>query len=171
MAALLGYIVSYSDQVEKYLASKAEQRSARRSFIRLPQRLVPPAPLHPHRRQRSINQLEVEELEQLVEFEELFMSSIVRLDRDRCVMKLLCHLDNKAADKRTLEENVLLLLFSNNPDTLTSYNAAFEAAKEDGHNLQQATCDQVFPRCPIREDLLDGVLQNSLGCGYNFSKQ
>lgn len=99
---------------------------------------------------------------------ENMLTSVIRLDRDKCVMKLLCQLDNKAANDRSLEEIVLLQVFSNNPETLASYNSALLAAEEHGQNLEQATCDQVFSRCAMSQDELNNLLQYSKGCGNNL---
>lgn len=115
---------------------------------------------HIHRQKRS-----ADDAAEVQEVERLLVSAAARLDRDRCVLKMLCHLHNKATDTRTPEEKVLLQLLFSSQETLSSYNAALVTARKAGLNLKEATCDQVFPRCPLGVEELSSQLWQTLPCG------
>ncbi|XP_071540923.1 uncharacterized protein [Panulirus ornatus] len=106
--------------------------------------------------------------EEVVELEKLLVSAASRLDTDGCVLKLLCHLNNKQAHARTLEENVLLQLFSNNPDTLSFYHATFDNTAADVSKTQEqvatAACDKVFSSCTLGQEELSSLLQHTWPC-------
>nr|XP_045622343.1 uncharacterized protein LOC123772952 [Procambarus clarkii] len=76
------------------------------------------------RRQTRSNK---QELQQVDEVQRLLMSAATQLDTDGCVLKLLCHLDTKEQEERTLQEDVLLNLFYNSPEMLSSYNTELRA--------------------------------------------
>ncbi|XP_042226697.1 uncharacterized protein LOC121869424 [Homarus americanus] len=113
-------------------------------------------PVH-HRRKRAIDQ----GIGEIEEAEKLLLSAATHLDTDGCVLKLLCHLNNKQVDARTLEETVLLQMFSDNLETMSSYNTTIQEDSE----VDQGVCDKMFPNCPLREEELGSLLRQTWGCG------
>ncbi|KAK7028806.1 hypothetical protein SK128_010381 [Halocaridina rubra] len=101
--------------------------------------------------------------------EDMLLSTIGKLDPNGCILKLLCSLQFKEEANLSLQESVLLDMFDNNTETLTSYNTAFIYASELGYiNQDPLTCDTYFPRCPLRGDHLSGLLQQAWGCGFDL---
>ncbi|XP_071540926.1 uncharacterized protein [Panulirus ornatus] len=130
----------------------------------------PPEPTYDPPAQRYHKRSTTQETwgEEVVELEKLLVSAASRLDTDGCVLKLLCHLNNKQAHARTLEENVLLQLFSNNPDTLSFYHATFDNTAADVSKTQEqvatAACDKVFSSCTLGQEELSSLLQHTWPC-------
>ncbi|XP_042227165.1 uncharacterized protein LOC121869683 [Homarus americanus] len=110
-----------------------------------------------YRRQKRAILQAMEEVEQ---GEKLLLSAATHLDTDGCVLKLLCHLNNKQVDARTLEETVLLQMFSDNLETMSSYNTAFKNATE----AEQGVCDHVLTQCPLGEEELGNVMRQTWSC-------
>ncbi|KAG7166302.1 hypothetical protein Hamer_G011131 [Homarus americanus] len=108
------------------------------------------------RQQRAITQ----GIGEMEEAEKLLLSAATHLDTDGCVLKLLCHLNNKQVDARTLEETVLLQMFSDNLETMFSYNTAFKNATE----AEQGVCDHVLTQCPLGEEELGNVMRQTWSC-------
>ncbi|KAG7166301.1 hypothetical protein Hamer_G011130 [Homarus americanus] len=113
------------------------------------------------RQQRAITQ----GIGEMEEAEKLLLSAATHLDTDGCVLKLLCHLNNKQVDARTLEETVLLQMFSDNLETMSSYNTAFQETRDVDQTQDQVTCDKMFPNCPLTEEELGSLLRQTWGCG------
>ncbi|KAG7166303.1 uncharacterized protein LOC121869423 [Homarus americanus] len=109
------------------------------------------------RQKRAITQGE----EEVEEAEKLLLSAATHLDTDGCVLKLLCHLNNKQVDALTLEETVLLQMFSDSPETMSSYNTTIQEDSE----VDQGVCDKMFPNCPLTEEELGSLLRQTWGCG------
>ncbi|KAG7166300.1 uncharacterized protein LOC121869422 [Homarus americanus] len=123
----------------------------------LPGRSSPSA--YPNTRRNHKRAIEEEmitrEMEEMVmkevkEVEKLLLSAATHLDTDGCVLKLLCHLNNKQVDGLSQEEAVLLKLFHNTSTHKTQ---------------DQATCDQMFPQCVLKEVELSSLQQETWGCG------
>nr|XP_053657104.1 uncharacterized protein LOC128706105 [Cherax quadricarinatus] len=116
---------------------------------------------HPYRRRHDRALLTG--LQEVEEAQKMLVSAVIDMDTEGCVLKLLCHLHNNQTDTLSAEENVLLQLFSNNAETLDSYNTTIflEDAGVPGH----PTCNKAFPRCPWGEEELRNVLQQTWGCG------
>ncbi|XP_042227180.1 uncharacterized protein LOC121869692 [Homarus americanus] len=103
------------------------------------------------------------------EGENLLLSTVGQLDPNGCVLKLLCVLEAKEEAYRTLEEAILVDMFANSTETLTSYNAAFVYATDVGGKTQDAAaCHHHFPKCPLTDDQLSGLLQQAWGCGLDL---
>ncbi|KAK7028800.1 hypothetical protein SK128_010375 [Halocaridina rubra] len=106
---------------------------------------------------------------ELQETENVLLSSVQYLDPSGCVLKLLCQLEAENRNNRTFEENILLELFSNNPETMSVFNAAFVgAAIIGGRTRDAAVCDITFPRCPLDDAQLRSLLQKAWGCGFDL---
>ncbi|XP_069949402.1 uncharacterized protein [Cherax quadricarinatus] len=116
---------------------------------------------------------EVEEvqtgLEEVEEAQKLLMSAATHLDTDGCILKFMCYLENKQQSTRSLEENVLLQLFSNSPETMSFYNTALLEATQSRQIQDPARCDKVFPRCLLLEKELSSLIVQTLGCGSLLS--
>ncbi|XP_042890110.1 uncharacterized protein LOC122265027 [Penaeus japonicus] len=106
------------------------------------------------------------------EDENLLLSTVGQLDPNGCILKLLCLLQTKDQSTLTLEEDLLLGMFANGTETLTSssfYSAAFVYATEIGTRTRDpSVCKKFFPRCPLQDDQLAGLLQWAWGCGPNL---
>nr|XP_053633364.1 uncharacterized protein LOC128689256 [Cherax quadricarinatus] len=94
--------------------------------------------------------------------QKMLVSAVIHLDTDGCLLKLLCHLHNKRPGDRTLQENIILQFLSNSPEMLSSYKAALINATKVGG---QSTCNEVFPKCVLRDQELSSLLQQTWGCG------
>ncbi|XP_042208214.1 uncharacterized protein LOC121856627 [Homarus americanus] len=94
------------------------------------------------------------------EGQNLLLSTVGQLDPNGCVLKLLCILEAKEEAYRTLEE----------AKTLTSYNAAFVYATDVGGKTRDAAAcrHHHFPKCPLTDDQLSGLLQQAWGCGLDL---
>nr|XP_045622344.1 uncharacterized protein LOC123772953 [Procambarus clarkii] len=103
------------------------------------------------------------ELDEVNELTRLLMSTVTQLDTDGCVLKLLCHLDTKGQEERTLQENVFFRLFTSSSNTLAAYNDAILAARG------RESCDEVFPKCPLTVEELGRLLQQTSACSSSNS--
>ncbi|XP_027207619.2 uncharacterized protein [Penaeus vannamei] len=100
------------------------------------------------------------------EDENLLLSTVGQLDPNGCILKLICLLQTKDQSTLTPEEDLLLGMFANNTETLSSYNAAFVYAKEIGTKTRSPhVCKRFFPKCPLRDEQLAGLLHQAWGCG------
>ncbi|XP_064122642.1 uncharacterized protein LOC135226878 [Macrobrachium nipponense] len=100
--------------------------------------------------------------------EDLLLSTVGQLDPNGCVLKLLCQAHVKKVAARSLEEAILVDLFSNGTGKLTSQSAAFVFATDIGVKTQDPlACKKYFPNCPLSEGQLSGLLQMAWGCGLN----
>ncbi|XP_064122478.1 uncharacterized protein LOC135226699 [Macrobrachium nipponense] len=100
------------------------------------------------------------------EAEEHLLSTVGKLDPSGCVLKLLCHLQFKEESSRTPEEEVLVQMFGNGTEALSSHSAAFVFASEIGsRNRDPAVCERYFSQCPFRGEEVSGLLQESWACG------
>ncbi|KAK3866950.1 hypothetical protein Pcinc_027554 [Petrolisthes cinctipes] len=98
--------------------------------------------------------------------ENLLLTTVTQLDPNGCILKLLCSLQSKPEEARTAQEAVLVRMFSDNQDSLTSANAAFVYAAGVGREAQDvASCDKLFSKCLMEEEQLSRVLQQSWSCG------
>ncbi|XP_063888365.1 uncharacterized protein LOC135115475 [Scylla paramamosain] len=83
---------------------------------------------------KGIEELAVEEDPKRFQEEVKELSGqVLQLDRDDCLLKLLCHLQKKPQEERTLQDKTLLNVFQ------------VTVAKDD------LTCGDEFPRCPVEE--------------------
>ncbi|KAK8753244.1 hypothetical protein OTU49_003481 [Cherax quadricarinatus] len=99
--------------------------------------------------------------------ENLLLSAVGQLDHEGCILKLLCHLQTREEDARSLEENVLVDMFAN--ITETSYNAPFIHALYIGTNTYNPTeCNSYFSKCPLNDVQLGDLLQQAWSCGSNL---
>ncbi|XP_042887602.1 uncharacterized protein LOC122263290 [Penaeus japonicus] len=100
---------------------------------------------------------------------DLLLSTVGQLDPDGCILKLLCLLQTRSESSLTPEEEALLQIFSNNSETMSSYNAAFVYATDVGARTRDpAACERLFPKCSLREDQLTRLLQSVWGCASDF---
>ncbi|XP_066948425.1 uncharacterized protein [Macrobrachium rosenbergii] len=100
--------------------------------------------------------------------EDLLLSTVGKLDPNGCVLKLLCQAHIKKAAERSLEEAILVNMFSNGTGKLTSPSAAFVFATDIGVKTRDpSACKKYFPNCPLNEGQLTGLLQMAWGCGLN----
>ncbi|XP_071541418.1 uncharacterized protein [Panulirus ornatus] len=163
VAIYLGFAVNYKTLLEEAYKEKGYKIADE------PHYTAPSAPYGPPA-QRYHKRSTTQETwgEEVVELEKLLVSAASRLDTDGCVLKLLCHLNNKQAHARTLEENVLLQLFSNNPDTLSFYHATFDNTAADVSKTQEqvatSACDKVFSSCTLGQEELSSLLQQTWPC-------
>ncbi|XP_064122644.1 uncharacterized protein LOC135226880 [Macrobrachium nipponense] len=120
-------------------------------------------------RKRSIAAVQEEAVEQqqhLRDGENLILATIERFDPDGCIFKLLCHLQVKDESSRTIEENLLVRMFSNNTDIAKDYNAAFvNAAVIGGTTRDDRACSANFPHCPLSVWQLESLIKDAWGCG------
>ncbi|XP_042887601.1 uncharacterized protein LOC122263289 [Penaeus japonicus] len=99
----------------------------------------------------------------------LLLSTVGQLDPDGCILKLLCLLQTRSESSLTPEEEGLVQMFSNNSETMSSYNAAFVYATDVGTRTRDpAVCERLFPKCSLREDQLSRLLQSVWGCASDF---
>ncbi|XP_047472352.1 uncharacterized protein LOC125027357 [Penaeus chinensis] len=100
------------------------------------------------------------------EGENLLLSTVGQLDPNGCILKLICLLQTKDQSTLSPEEDLLLGMFANSTEALSSYNAAFVYATEIGTKTRSPrACKKFFPRCPLRDDQLAGLLHRAWGCG------
>nr|XP_053626162.1 uncharacterized protein LOC128684041 [Cherax quadricarinatus] len=99
--------------------------------------------------------------------ESLLFSAVSQLDHEGCILKLLCHLQTRKEDARSLEENVLVDMFAS--ITETSHNAPFIHALYIGTKTHHPTeCDSYFSKCSLNHTQLCDLLQQAWGCGFNI---
>ena len=83
---------------------------------------------------KAVEELEVEEDQEILaeEIKEL-SGQVLRLDRDHCLLKLLCHLQKKPQEERGVQDVTLLRVF--------------------GIQVAQGElgCGDEFPQCPVDE--------------------
>lgn len=80
-------------------------------------------------------------------------------------MKLLCLLEVKQEAARTEDEKVLVEMFSNQTDSMTSYNAPFVVAADLGAKTHDsAFCEKFYNKCTLSEAKLSAVLHKARGC-------
>ncbi|XP_068210742.1 uncharacterized protein [Palaemon carinicauda] len=104
--------------------------------------------------------------------EDILLSTVEKLDPNGCILKLLCQAHIKGEEARSLEEAILVDMFSNSTETLTSYNTAFVFATDIGVKTQDpSACKKYFPKCPMDEGELSGLLQMAWGCGVNVFEE
>lgn len=97
--------------------------------------------------------------------ENLLLSTVGQLDPNGCILKMLCNLQTKEDIKLTLEENILVDMFANSTEVFSAKNSAFVVATQMGRKTHDsAVCDNSFPRCPLTNDQLSGLLQQTWGC-------
>ncbi|KAK7028805.1 hypothetical protein SK128_010380 [Halocaridina rubra] len=97
--------------------------------------------------------------------EKTLLSAVQQLDPNGCIQKLLCRLQFKEEANRTHEENALVKMFSKGAETITSYNAAFVYASAIGStSADPKVCDKYFSKCPVSNEELGKLLQQSWGC-------
>ncbi|XP_069949737.1 uncharacterized protein [Cherax quadricarinatus] len=100
-------------------------------------------------------------VEKLDEAHRILLSTINLLDKDRCMLKLLCHVHNKQLHVRSPKENIFLQQFSYNTEMMSSYHAdILEAAEVVG----QANCNKVFPKCSLSSEELNSQLHQTRTC-------
>lgn len=117
---------------------------------------------HHHHHKRSIESQEQDE-------DNILLSTVGQLDSNGCILKLLCHLQVKDEASRTTEENILIEKFTNGIDVRTIYNEAFVSAIGIGRKTHDAvTCNKNFPKCPLDEGQLGGLLRQAWGCGFDI---
>nr|XP_027208523.1 uncharacterized protein LOC113802192 [Penaeus vannamei] len=79
----------------------------------------------------------------------MLLSTVGQLDPDGCILKMLCNLQTRSPSSLTPEEDLIVDMFSNNTETMSSYNAAFvyatDVGTKDSVRLQQAV-PQMFPQ-------------------------
>lgn len=106
------------------------------------------------------------------EGEDLLLATVGQLDPNGCILKMLCQLQTKDESTLTLEEDLLLGMFANSTETLSSFNAAFVYATDIGSKTRDpSVCKKFFPKCPLGDKELDGLLQMAWGCGAAFLEQ
>ncbi|ROT82308.1 hypothetical protein C7M84_024546 [Penaeus vannamei] len=89
------------------------------------------------------------------EDENLLLSTVGQLDPNGCILKT----SRPLLPRRTAGH-------ANNTETLSSYNAAFVYAKEIGTKTRSPhVCKRFFPKCPLRDEQLAGLLHQAWGCG------
>nr|XP_027208524.1 uncharacterized protein LOC113802193 [Penaeus vannamei] len=60
----------------------------------------------------------------------MLLSIVGQLDPDGCILKMLCNLQTRSPSSLSPEEDLLVDMFSNNTETMSSYNAAFVYAAD-----------------------------------------
>ncbi|XP_066948403.1 uncharacterized protein [Macrobrachium rosenbergii] len=114
----------------------------------------------------AVQEEAVEQRQHLRDGENLILATIERFDPDGCIFKLLCHLQVKDESSRTIEENLLVKMFSNNTDIAKDYNAAFvNAAVIGGTTRDDRACSASFPNCPLSVWQLESLVKDAWGCG------
>ncbi|XP_037793455.1 uncharacterized protein LOC119588904 [Penaeus monodon] len=102
----------------------------------------------------------------------LLLSTVGQLDPDGCILKMLCHLQTRSHSSLTPEENLLVDMFSNNTETMSSYNAAFVYATDVGTKTRDpSVCNGLFPKCSLKEEQLSGLLRRVWGCASDLFRE
>ncbi|XP_063610401.1 uncharacterized protein LOC134784295 [Penaeus indicus] len=102
----------------------------------------------------------------------LLLSTVGQLDPDGCILKMLCHLQTRSHSSLMPEENVLVDMFSNNTETMSSYNAAFVYATDVGTKTRDpSVCNGLFPKCSLKEEQLSGLLRRVWGCASDLFRE
>ncbi|XP_047472662.1 uncharacterized protein LOC125027594 [Penaeus chinensis] len=102
----------------------------------------------------------------------LLLSTVGQLDPDGCILKMLCHLQTMSHSTLTPEENLLVDMFSNKTETMSSYNAAFVYATDVGTKTRDpSVCNGLFPKCSLREEQLSGLLRRVWGCASDLFRE
>lgn len=102
----------------------------------------------------------------------MLLSTVSQLDQSGCILKMLCRLQTKQEGTRTQEEDLLVNMFVNGTESITSYNAAFVYAADIGsktHNT--AVCDKFFNKCPLSDGELSTLLRQAWGCGLQIQQE
>jgi len=96
---------------------------------------------------------------------DLILSAVGQLDADTCIPKMFCVLQAKDESDRTLKENMLVEILSDNTMNPNSYNAAFVYARVVATKEKDSSvCKKVFPKCSLGEEELSELLDLAWGC-------
>ncbi|KAK3874243.1 hypothetical protein Pcinc_020797 [Petrolisthes cinctipes] len=102
------------------------------------------------------------------ESENLLLTTATQLDREGCILKLVCSLQTTPEEARSSNEAVLASIFteaSDSSDSSSSYCAAFVHAAGVGRQAQDSTpCNKVFSKCLMEEEDMRRALDQAWGC-------
>ncbi|XP_037800178.1 uncharacterized protein LOC119595103 [Penaeus monodon] len=97
------------------------------------------------------------------EDDDLILSAVGQLDPNTCVPKMFCLLQAKDESDRTLKENMLVEMLTDNAMKPNSYNAAFVYARDVATKTKDS-CKKAFPKCSLGEEELSELLDLAWGC-------
>ncbi|XP_069974648.1 uncharacterized protein [Penaeus vannamei] len=102
----------------------------------------------------------------------MLLSTVGHLDPDGCILKMLCNLQTRSHSSLTPEEDLIVDMFSNNTETMSSYNAAFVYATDVGTKTRDpSVCNKLFPKCSLSEQQLSGLLRRVWGCASDLFRE
>ncbi|XP_037800157.1 uncharacterized protein LOC119595082 [Penaeus monodon] len=99
------------------------------------------------------------------EDDDLILSAVGQLDPNTCVPKMFCLLQAKDESDRTLKENMLVEVLTDNAMKPNSYNAAFVYARDVASKTKDSSaCKKAFPKCSLGEEELNELLDLAWAC-------
>nr|XP_027208525.1 uncharacterized protein LOC113802194 [Penaeus vannamei] len=76
----------------------------------------------------------------------MLLSTVGHLDPDGCILKMLCNLQTRSPSSLTPEEDLIVDMFSNNTETMSTYNAAFVYATDVGTKTRDPSVCKKLPQ-------------------------
>ncbi|XP_037800098.1 uncharacterized protein LOC119595039 [Penaeus monodon] len=99
------------------------------------------------------------------EDDDLILSAVGQLDPNTCIPKLFCLLQAKDESDRTLKENKIVEMLTDNTMKPNSYNTAFVYARDVVTKTKDSSaCKKAFPTCSLGEEELSEMLDLAWGC-------
>ncbi|XP_037800108.1 uncharacterized protein LOC119595048 [Penaeus monodon] len=99
------------------------------------------------------------------EDDDLILSAVGQLDPNTCVPKMFCLLQAKDESDRTLKENMLVEVLTDNTMKPNSYNTAFVYARDVATKTKDSSaCKKAFPKCSLGEEELNELLDLAWSC-------